>query len=104
MSSSSFGTLFRLTTFGESHGPAVGVVVDGMPPGIAVDVARVYTSDAVERSAHAGKQIVNALGAQPGVDPLRSAVARVNEHSGIDGVAARRRIADGAIAQSRYPF
>jgi alkylation response protein AidB-like acyl-CoA dehydrogenase len=72
--------------------------------GIAVDVARVYTSDAVERSAHAGKQIVNALGAQPGVDPLRSAVARVNEHSGIDGVAARRRIADGAIAQSRYPF
>jgi chorismate synthase len=37
--SSSFGTLFRLTTFGESHGPAVGVVVDGMPPGIAVSPA-----------------------------------------------------------------
>src|SRR5439155_6823336 len=34
--SSSFGQLFRITTFGESHGPAVGVVVDGMPPGIAV--------------------------------------------------------------------
>ncbi len=39
--SSSFGTLFRVTTFGESHGPAVGVVVDGMPPGIAVDLADV---------------------------------------------------------------
>ena len=37
--SSSFGTLFRTTTFGESHGPAVGVVVDGMPPAIRVDVA-----------------------------------------------------------------
>jgi chorismate synthase len=37
--SSSFGRLFVVTTFGESHGPAVGVVVDGMPPGIAVDVA-----------------------------------------------------------------
>jgi chorismate synthase len=37
--SSSFGTLFRITTFGESHGPAVGVVVDGMPPAIRVDVA-----------------------------------------------------------------
>jgi chorismate synthase len=37
--SSSFGTLFHLTTFGESHGPAVGVVVDGMPPAIRVDVA-----------------------------------------------------------------
>src|SRR5215510_11841159 len=35
--SSSFGRLFVVTTFGESHGPAVGVVVDGMPPGIAVD-------------------------------------------------------------------
>lgn len=32
-----FGTLFRLTDFGESHGPAIGGVVDGMPPGIAVD-------------------------------------------------------------------
>ncbi len=35
--SSTFGRLFAVTTFGESHGPAVGVVVDGMPPGIAVD-------------------------------------------------------------------
>src|SRR5881296_3326203 len=35
--SSSFGRLFVVTTFGESHGPAVGVVVDGMPPGLEVD-------------------------------------------------------------------
>ena len=34
--SSSFGTLFRITTFGESHGPAVGVVVDGCPPRLPV--------------------------------------------------------------------
>src|SRR5436190_9835926 len=39
--SSRFGELFAVTTFGESHGPAVGVVVDGMPPGIAVDPARI---------------------------------------------------------------
>ena len=71
---------------------------------LAIDVARVYTSDAVDRSAHAGKQILNALGAQAGIDPLRSTVARVNEHPGTDSVAARRRIADAAIAQSRYPF
>lgn len=32
-----FGTLFRLTTFGESHGAAIGGVVDGMPAGIAID-------------------------------------------------------------------
>ena len=35
--SNSFGTLFRLTTFGESHGEAVGGVVDGMPAGVAID-------------------------------------------------------------------
>jgi chorismate synthase len=39
--SSSFGRLFTLTTFGESHGAAVGVVVDGMPPGIPLDAAAV---------------------------------------------------------------
>ena len=32
------GTLFRLTTFGESHGPAIGGVVDGMPAGITIDL------------------------------------------------------------------
>ncbi len=39
--SSTIGELFRVTTFGESHGPAVGVVVDGVPPGIAVDAAAI---------------------------------------------------------------
>ena len=34
MSGSTFGTVFRITTWGESHGPATGVVVDGCPPGI----------------------------------------------------------------------
>ena len=35
----SFGHIFRLTTFGESHGEAIGGVVDGMPAGIDIDVA-----------------------------------------------------------------
>lgn len=39
--SSSFGRLFVVTTFGESHGPGVGVVVDGMPPGIRVEAAAI---------------------------------------------------------------
>lgn len=38
MAGNSFGTLFRLTTFGESHGPALGGVIDGCPPGIAIDL------------------------------------------------------------------
>ena len=36
MSHNSFGHLFRVTTWGESHGPAIGAVVDGCPPGIAL--------------------------------------------------------------------
>lgn len=32
-----YGKLFRITTFGESHGPAIGVVIDGCPAGLAVD-------------------------------------------------------------------
>ena len=37
MSGSSFGKIFQVTTFGESHGAALGVVVDGMPAGICID-------------------------------------------------------------------
>jgi chorismate synthase len=36
MSSNSFGKLFTVTTFGESHGPAIGCVIDGCPPGLAI--------------------------------------------------------------------
>ncbi|PYV17210.1 MAG: chorismate synthase, partial [Acidobacteria bacterium] len=41
MAGSSFGTLFRLSTWGESHGPGVGCVVDGCPPGIAISRAEI---------------------------------------------------------------
>lgn len=43
MSSNTFGSLFRVTTFGESHGAALGCVVDGVPAGLPID------SDALER-------------------------------------------------------
>ena len=39
MSHNSFGHLFRVTTWGESHGPALGCVIDGCPPGIALSEA-----------------------------------------------------------------
>ena len=35
------GKIFQLTTFGESHGPAIGGVIDGMPAGIEIDLYRV---------------------------------------------------------------
>ena len=36
MSGNTFGTLFTVTSFGESHGPAIGCVVDGCPPGLEI--------------------------------------------------------------------
>jgi chorismate synthase len=39
MSLNTFGHLFRVTTWGESHGPALGATVDGCPPGVEVDAA-----------------------------------------------------------------
>ena len=43
MSGSSLGTLFTVTTFGESHGPAIGCVVDGCPPGMALSDADIQS-------------------------------------------------------------
>lgn len=37
MASNSFGNLFRVTTWGESHGPMLGVVIDGCPAGLTID-------------------------------------------------------------------
>ena len=39
MSGNTFGTLFTVTNFGESHGPAIGCVIDGCPPGMTLTEA-----------------------------------------------------------------
>jgi chorismate synthase len=38
MAGNSFGDVFRITTFGESHGPALGVIIDGCPAGLKIDL------------------------------------------------------------------
>ncbi len=50
MASNSFGTHFRFTTWGESHGPEIGVVIDGCPPGIEVDLAAAMAARAPGQS------------------------------------------------------
>src|SRR5881628_2860326 len=43
MAGNSFGRIFTVTSFGESHGPAIGCVVDGCPPGLALDAADIQS-------------------------------------------------------------
>ncbi|HBS30893.1 MAG TPA: chorismate synthase [Parvularcula sp.] len=44
MSHNSYGRLYRVTTWGESHGPAIGCVIDGCPPGIRLDAADIQAA------------------------------------------------------------
>ena len=41
MAGSYFGNSFRITTWGESHGPAIGVVIDGCPAGLALSAKEI---------------------------------------------------------------
>ncbi len=59
MSDNSFGRLLRVTTFGESHGPAIGCVIDGCPPGLALvaeDFRRDLDRRATGRSRHTSQR------------------------------------------------
>ena len=49
MSSNSFGKILTVTTFGESHGPAIGCVIDGCPPGLEISAAEIK-AELVRRS------------------------------------------------------
>ncbi|MEM9706566.1 MAG: chorismate synthase, partial [Pseudomonadota bacterium] len=44
MSFNTFGRLFRFTTWGESHGPAIGVVIDGCPPGVRLEASDIQAA------------------------------------------------------------
>lgn len=59
MSHNTFGKLFRVTTFGESHGPAIGCVIDGCPPGLQIDPAEIKAElerRATGRSRHTSQR------------------------------------------------
>ena len=57
MSTNTFGHLFRVTTFGESHGPALGCVIDGCPPGIALTEADIQAD--LDRRRPGGSKFVS---------------------------------------------
>lgn len=44
MASNSFGTIFKITTWGESHGKAIGVIIDGCPAGLSIDESEIHAA------------------------------------------------------------
>jgi chorismate synthase len=56
MSSNTFGKLLSVTTFGESHGPAIGCVVDGCPPGLALS-AEMFVADLTRRATGKSRHV-----------------------------------------------
>ena len=57
MSGNSIGRLFTVTTFGESHGPALGCIVDGCPPGLEISEAELQAD--VDRRRTGTSQFVS---------------------------------------------
>jgi chorismate synthase len=55
MSHNTFGHLFRVTTFGESHGVAIGCVVDGCPPQIPLTVEEIAAGPDNRASPRSGR-------------------------------------------------
>ena len=68
MSHNTFGHLFRVTTFGESHGPALGCVVDGCPPLIPLEAAEIQRNSTGAGQVSRGSR--RSARARRGEDPL----------------------------------
>ena len=88
-----FGQIFRLTTFGESHGEAIGGVVDGMPAGIPIDLAFIQQElnrrrpgqSRITTSRQEPDQVELLSGVFEGVStgcPIGFIVRNTNQHSG----------------------
>ncbi len=90
--SNSFGRLLRVTTFGESHGPAIGCVIDGCPPGLAIseeEFARDIERRATGRSRHTSqRRETDAIEILSGVHEGRTTATAIRAAA---GAAARAR-------------
>ena len=92
MYNNTFGNLFRLTSFGESHGKAIGGVIDGLPSGIAIDMDFIQQEldrrrpgqSAITTSRKEADQVELLSGVYEGVStgcPIGFVVWNTNQHS-----------------------
>jgi len=71
---------------------------------LASDIAQAYTNEAADRVAAAARQVVAALDARGADASFGAGVQRLTAHAGVDGIAARRRIANAVIEAGKYPL
>ncbi len=102
MAGNTFGTLFRFTTWGESHGPAIGVVVDGVPPRLPLAESR---HPAMARQAAARPVALHdaAPRAGRGKDPVRRVRGADDRHADPADDRECRPALEG-LRQHRRPF
>lgn len=92
MSGSSFGEIFRVSTFGESHGAALGAVIDGVPPGLPLDMAFIQHEldrrrpgqSALATARKEGDQVEILSGVLEGITtgtPIALLIRNTNQHS-----------------------
>jgi alkylation response protein AidB-like acyl-CoA dehydrogenase len=76
----------------------------GEQAGLAADVAQVHATDAADRMSRAARQVARALSSRGQGAAIAELVTPIAQYPGIDGVAARRRIADATVAANKHPF
>ena len=90
--SSSFGHAFRITTWGESHGGGVGVVIDGCPPGLPLDAEDIqFELDEVSSGARALTEL-DFLG--PAEREHRRKIKAEQGETGLKEVSPEQRVKD----------
>ncbi|MDR1957258.1 MAG: chorismate synthase, partial [Treponema sp.] len=93
MGGNHFGTIFTVTTFGESHGPALGCVVDGCPAGIALGIEAIRRELKRRRPGGGGPATTRTEGDEPEIlsgvfegktlgTPIAIMVRNTNQRSG----------------------
>ncbi|HZR24615.1 MAG TPA: acyl-CoA dehydrogenase family protein [Vicinamibacterales bacterium] len=71
---------------------------------LAADAARIYTDEASARIGAAARQVTNTLLARGVDNAFAMNVQRLTQHSGVDAIALRRKIADAVVENGKHPF
>lgn len=97
-----FGRFFQVTTFGESHGAAVGVVVDGVPPGIGLDTEKIQRD--LDRRRPGTSQFVSPRKELDQVEILSGVASGVTLGSPVALLVRNRDVRSGDYQEIRETF